>query len=209
MGTHYLIDRHKNPVANSEINDVHFAESGSSLTNGNFIVRVPSDVRLFADPTDLTDLFNKKYIGLLANYPGFTRITSDELSITGALADAANSNEVAIGDRCTTTIFRTGSVLQSIPVGLTPPNATEAIVTWETYTTTSDQPKNDHGTETYTETPSSNVTVEVSFNNGVSYQSVTDQGIFTILIPDQGAVFIIRFTGQTDLIGLASWAVIY
>ena len=63
---------------------------------------------------------------------------------------------------------------------------------------------------TYQEQSGSVLTVDVSFNNGGTFNTVNDGSLFLIAPIDQGSQFIIRFTnGGSDKRWVGSWAVIF
>lgn len=214
MSTHYLVDMHTSPVTNSEINDVRFAANGQTVLGGNFVVRLQDGVSIGnTPPTSLTDLLTKKYAGLLAFYPGYTRITFDDFLDASGI-DITTSTGISAGGRCTTSLAGDGSsVFVSLPTALTGPTPTQAIITFETHDVTSDSPRDDRTQRTYQETvPGAVGTCEVSFNGGVSFLPTTDAGLLNIPLPDQGISFVFRFTAGAVFparVFLGSWAVIY
>lgn len=214
MSTHYLIDLHTTPFANSEINDVRFSKTGETLLGGNFIVRLPDGISIGpVNPTDLTDLLTKKYAGLLAFYAGYTRITYDDL-LDAANIDLPACVNASVGDRSTIRIPRTGtSVLQSLPTPLIGAAPVECVVTYETFDTPWTSPIDGRGTRTYTETvPGVVSTCDVSFNGGATFLSTTDGGLLNIPPADQGTSFVFRVTSTGAFganVSLGSWAVLY
>lgn len=215
MSTHYLIDLHTNPVANSEINDVRFSATGSTILGGNFIVRVPDGVSIgTTPPTDLTDLLTKKYQGLLAFHSGYTQITFDDF-LDATNFDIANSSLTASSDRVGTCITGIpGGIYQSLPVALTGPAPVQAVILFETFDVTADYPLADRTTRTYSETdPGAVGTCDVSFNGGVSFiTGVTEGSLINIAGPDQGTSFVFRFNAGLvfpSRVFIGSWAVLY
>lgn len=210
MSTHYLIDAHTTPIANSEINDVRFSTIGESVLNGSFIVRLPDGVSLgAAPPTDLTDLLTKKHTGLLAFYAGYTRITFDDL-LDPADLDPSSSTGVSLGDRGSVSIYP-GGILQTdvVPLtGLAPP---EAITTWEVATRNYIDASGDPIQAVYQEQdPTALMTCDVSFNGGGTFNPVTDGQFFNVPVPDQGTNLVFRWTNtSSSRVYLTSWAVIY
>lgn len=215
MSTHYLIDLHTNPVANSEINDVRFSAAGSSVLGGNFIIRVSDGVSLgTVPPTDLTDLLTKKYQGLMAFHPGYTRITFDDL-LDATNVDLVNSALIVSSDRVGCSIVGLpGGIFQSLPVALTGPAPVQAVIAFETFDVTDDYPMLDRTSRTYSETdPGAVGTCDVSFNGGITFLTgATDGGLINIPIPDQGTSFVFRFNAGSVFparVFLGSWAVLY
>jgi hypothetical protein len=92
------------------------------------------------------------------------------------------------------------------------PIPTQTFLTWETY----NYLENDTATATYVrqwnELPSipANVTCQVSFNGGITYNPVLDSEVFSVPIPDQGSQFIIRLTNTSpSRLSIGSWLVVY
>jgi len=214
MGTVYLIDAHNTVLANSEINDTIPLEAGESqLINGSFVVRVPFGIPIDGTPEDLAELETQKFAGLLAFFPGFTYIDYDDgLDATGW--DTTNSEGVRLGSRMTTSIADTGT-LQASPITLTGPAPSTAIITWEVFEVTPPgdatyDPKDGTFSRLYTEADASNLQCQVSFDNGSSWNIVTDGVLFTVPFADQGTDFIIQFTTATSgRFWIGSWAVLY
>lgn len=214
MSTHYFVDAHTSPFADSQINDVRVPDpnTGESLLNSNFIVRIPTGVAI-DNPADLNELLTNKYVGQLAFFTGFANIIFDDLLDTADI-NAATSLAVQLGERSTNSVHPSG-ILESDPIALggTP---VQAIIAWEVF----DVIDTDTGASatdptaridrTYREQSGALLTVDVSFNNGSTYNTVNDGSLFLIALVDQGSQFIIRFTnpGSTKL-WVGSWAVIF
>lgn len=213
MSTYYLIDATTSPIANSEINNVTTTPGGTVVLGGNFVVRVPDGVSLGPDnPTDLTDLENKKYAGLLAFYAGYTRIAFDSLlDATGV--NAATSTQVVLGERSTIRLLGYGgNLFESNPVVLSGGAPSQAVVTYETFLFENADPIVGRIQRTYEEVPPASVsTCQVSFNGGATWVTTTDGTLLNIAPADQGTSFIIRIASTVfaDSVGLGSWAVIY
>lgn len=214
MSTHYFVDAHTSPFANSQINDVRVPDpnTGESLLNSNFIIRIPTGVAI-DNPADLNELITNKYVGQLAFYTGFANTIFDDLLDTVDI-NAGASTSVQLGDRSTISVHPAG-ILESDPIALggTP---TQALVTWEVFavldtdtgaTATNPTARIDR---TYQEQSGSVLTVDVSFNNGSTFNTVNDGSLFLIAPIDQGNQFIIRFTNSgSDKRWVGSWAVIF
>lgn len=217
MSTHYLIDAHTTPMANSEINDIRFSPvNDTSPVNGNFIVRVDDglDVRP-EDVTGLTNLLAQKYAELLVSFPGFSNIVYDDmLDATGV--DMANSVGLLTGERGVialgpTQVFgapepelRTATVV----LGGSP---TECVVTWEVFSISRADPRDGRMVRSYVEESPADVLCNVSFNNWASTNAVTDGTLLNIPIPDQGTQLVLGFvpSGAITRRYFGSWAVTY
>jgi hypothetical protein len=218
MGTHYLIDAHTSPIANSEINDVRFSPaSDTSPINGNFVVRVSDSLDVVPESvTGLNDLLTKKYQEVLAANPGFSNIVYDDmLDATGV--DLVNSVGVLTGDRGSIAfapaqiLAPPGPFLQTamVVLGGTP---AEAIITWEVFTVSRDNSRDGRMVRSYVEEDTADAVVSVSFDNGASTNVVTDGSLFNIPAPDQGNQMILYFGPSVVLPPrryIGSWAVIY
>ncbi len=211
MSAHYLVDIFSTPISTAPINDVRYPTDGQSVVNGNFVVLVPDNVSVQL-PTDLSDLITKKYAGLLASYAGFTTIVRDDLlDSTGIDFGSPNTTKGFFGERGSISLSVGGS-LQSVvePLGSTP---TQVVVTWELYYYVESNPIDGPIVHTFSElsTDSSNATVQVSFNGGVTFTSVTDGFVLNIALADQGSDFVFQITNATpdSRIWVGSWSVIF
>lgn len=214
MSTHYFVDAHTNPIADSQINDVRVPDpnTGESLLNSNFVIRIPTGVAI-DNPADLNELIANKYVGQLAFYTGFANIIFDDM-LDAVDLNVSASNAVQLGERATNSVQPAG-ILESDPIALggTP---TQALVTWEVFaildtdtggTAVDPTARIDR---TYQEQSGSALTVDVSFNNGGTFNTVNDGSLFLIAPIDQGSQFIIRFTNPgSDKRWVGSWAVIF
>ena len=218
MGTLYLIDGHNAVLADSEINDTIPLETGDfQLINGSFVIRVPFGVPIDGTPSNLAELEVQKFTGLLSFYPGFPYIDYDDgIDATGW--DTALSQGVRLGERMTTSIADLG-VLTSTMIALTGPAPANALIDWEVFATTRpadpdgdvDDPKNGIFSRRYVEITASDLTCEVSFDNGANWNTVTDGVLFPIPLADQGTQFKIRFTNNVSGARrwMGSWAALY
>jgi len=218
MGTHYLIDAHTAPIANSEINDIRFSPANdTSPVNGNFVVRIDDalDVRP-EQVTSLNNLLTQKYQEVLAAYPGFSNIVYDDM-LDAAGVDTLNSVGVLLGDRNTiafapaTILAPPGPLLQTamMVLGGSP---TECVVTWEVFSIGVSDPRDGRMVRSYVEEDPADAVVSVSFDNGVSTNSVSDGSLLNIPIPDQGNQMILYFGPNVTAPPrryIGSWAVIY
>lgn len=213
MSTLYLIDGHNAVLANSEINDTIPIESGSQLINGSFVVRVPFGVPIDGTPSSLAELETQKFAGLLAFYPGFTFIDYDDgYDATGW--DTAASQGVRLGERGAVSLVDTG-ILTSNLVALSGPSPANALITWEVSEVTGpsdpvDNAKDGTLARRYVEQSAADFQCEVTFDNGVNWNTVTDGVLFPIPLAEQGTQFMIRLTNSSgDRRWTGSWAVLY
>jgi len=219
VSTHYLID-----LFTDVINDVVTTTTYPPQTRvtGNYVVRVPDDVSV-QDPVDLADLLTKKYQGILGSHGLFTQITYD------ALLDAANVNlpqsqGVFSGERGLIGLYPTDLVnptpfLQTDAFSISwsggGAGPAQAIVTYELFTYVDVDDADGSFQRYYQElSPDVHVTVEISFDNGVTFLSATDKSLVSIPISARGTQVILRFTRSTDVssvarVFLGSWAVLY
>lgn len=220
MTTHYLIDAHTTPIADSQINDVRFNPPGNtSPVNGNFVIRVSDSLDIQPElVTDLNDLLTLKYTEVLAAYPGFSNIIYDDmLDPTGV--DTTNSSGVLLGDRGS--ISLAPSQLTAPPEPLLQMNVVtvggapgECVVVWELYSISLDNPRNGRLVRSYTEEDPSDLSAYISWDNGSSWNIVTSGSLLNIPLANQGTQMILQFLvgtafgfGERRYVG--SWAVIY
>lgn len=213
MGQHYLIDLFGNPVATARIIDVQDPTTGTTLLNGSFIIRVPGGIQVI-NPANVTDLLNQKYQNLLANNPTFTRITFDDL-LDATHVDPTSGPGI-FGQRGTISIAPGGTFVSIINGGagtpLTGATPLQALVTWEVFSVTDADPSTGLLQRTYNELTSdpSNLTCDVSFNGGITFNATTDSSVILIDVPDQGNAFIVKYTNVTQgRLYLGSWALVY
>lgn len=206
MSAHYLIDLFANPVSGARVIDVRNPPNLQSVINGSFIIRVPNGVQVVR-PAGVTDLITQKYQGLLAANAGFTHITFDDLLDATHLSGGTGT---VFGQRGTIALLPSGTTSSvSTPLASTP---TQAFLTWEVFSVSDTDPYNDRFQRTYTEQPAipSNIAVQVSFNNGSTYNAVNDSAVLNIPLASQGSNFIIQFTNaSTGRLFIGSWAVVY
>lgn len=208
MSILYLIDSQTSPVTDSTILEVAFSSNTIDFTGG-FVVRVADELNFDPDNIDdVSDIVTAKYGALLSFYPGFGNIVFDDL-LDAAGIDAATASGCAIGGRNSFFVFNSGQVdTVAVALGGTP---SQAIVTWETFElgSGSSNDKTGRARLEYSEALASDITVDASFNNGSTFNTVTDGGLFNIPAPDQGSNLILRFSNSGNGRGISSWAVIY
>jgi len=209
--SHYLVDIHSPSFPMSRILDVVEAPMGTSPMNGGGVIRVPDYIQV-QDPTNTMDLVAKKYAGLLAYYAGFSYVTYDDFLDIAGIDLTAPLLRGIFGERGAVSIFEVGSAgaLFSTTSMLSGPAPTQAVITWETYSVAVSDLALARLQRTYTEEPASDLTCEVSFDNGVNWYTVSDGAVFNIPLIGQGTDFKIRFAntaGSRRYVG--SWAVIY
>ncbi len=210
MGAHYLIDQYATPTSTAAIHDVRYPTDGETVTTGHFIIRVPDGVSV-KRPIDLTDLITKKYDGLLAANAGYAYIDFDDLLDTSGL-DLIATTKVTLGDRNQIALFPAG-VLQSNTVALAGAAPSQAIITWEVYQVSDTAPSTDRMVRTYAELPTTSTysTVQVSFDNGLTFLPATDGGLLNIPLISQGTDFIFQITNAhaSLRVRVGSWAIVY
>jgi hypothetical protein len=213
LSAYYLVDTFTSPVANSRIIDVEEPSDLQVTLNGAFVVRVPDGVQV-VNPTDVTDLLTQKYQGLLADNAGFLYCTYDDLLDSTHVDPTAGPG--MFGQRSLIALAPGGTFVSVINAGagtpLTGSAPGTALVTWEVFSVTDADPSSGILVRTYTELPSvpSNLTCEVSFNGGSTYNPTTDSSVLNVVGGDQGTAFIIQLTNVTQgRLYLGSWAVVY
>ncbi len=213
MSTLYIFDAHTNPISGSDLNEVRYNANSAPLT-GHFVVRAPTDMPLAAEQQNLANLLTEKYAAVLAYFSTFANIVYEDFTTTPGV-DTANSPGSSVGVRCTTKLGRrvsgVGGVLQT---NMTVLGGAPSVVsvTWEAFQVGTTNPVNGRLTQQFQELASSNLTVEVSFNNGATWTAVTDRAIQNIAVPDQGTDLVLRFTNASSPMSpvwLGSWAVLF
>ena len=215
MTAHFLVDLFGNPMfplTNSPIIDVRESNNQQSLVNGCFLVRVPDFIQI-TRPTNLGNLLTQKYQGLLSFYAGFGNVAYDDFIDPAHVNMAYPNTKARVGQRNTIAVAPSGylqSSLYTLPWSGAPPGPVVAVVVWEAFDYVDSDPKTGRFMRNYRERPASGFTVQVSFDNGSNWNTVTSEGVFNISPAQQGVDFIIRFQNMTanDLY-LGSWAVVY
>lgn len=206
MSTHYLIEGHTSPVTSSDIQSVHYNTDHSALTGG-FVIRVSEDMPLDAEPSSFSALLSGKYASMLTFYSVFANVAFEDFTDTPNI-DFTNSTGVHSGVRGCTKLNPTGVLRTTMAaLGSTP---AQCVVLWESFEIVNTNPANGRLTREYRDQLASDFTVEVSFNNGSTWTTATDQALLTIAGPDQGNQLILRVTNTSGLTRyLGSWAVLY
>jgi hypothetical protein len=216
MGSLYLIDTHSAVLANSKINDTVSSPAGFATDipiRGSFVVNVPFDVPLDGIPQDLGDLITKKYLGILAMYPGYQNILFDEqIDSVGWVFPPTLGGSVAIGtmgNRQTNSVVSNGTLESGTTVLASNPQT--CVLRWEAFEYTYDDTTSVQGQRNYREADPDWFVVLVSFNGGSTWNIVQNGLIFSIPLVDQGANFRIAFqrTGPIQKLYLGSWALVY
>ena len=213
MSSHYLVDLFDSPLFPmlSRIIDVQQPSGGQSLANGCLVIRVPDYVPI-TRPTNLGDLLNQKYLGMLAYYAGFGNIDYDAL-LDSTGFDLVNSLKVRLGSLNTVALAPTGhlqSNVYALPWTGPPPGPTVAVITWEAFNYVDSDPKAARLVRTYQELASTVLQCTVSFDGGAHWNTVYDGGVFNIPPGQQGTNFLIHFVNPSGSdVFLGSWAVIY
>lgn len=213
MSTLYIFDAHTNPISGSDLNEVRYNVSSAPMT-GHFVVRVPADMPLAAEQQTLSNLLTAKYAAVLTYFSTFANVVYEDFTTTPGV-DVANSPGSSVGVRCTTKLGRrvggSGGVLRTSTtvIGGAP---SVVSVTWEAFRVVNTNPVDGRLTQQFEELPSSDLTVEASFNNGATWTAVADRAIQNIAVPDQGTNLVLRFTNAsspTAPVWLGSWAVLF
>lgn len=225
MSQYYLIDLFDTtatsvtpPTSGAPIISVASAPpSGQVLSNGAFVVRLPDIASLInpvtGEPTvpqNLGDLLAFKYQGLLSFFAGSTHITYDDLLDTSGINLSASNSAGTFGAKGSIAL-NPGATLTSnaISIATMPANG---VLTWEVFQNLDTDPATGRFLRTYQERPSTSTytSAQISFNNGSSFHSVSDQLAFNISPADQGSTVIVKITNNSpSKLGVGSWALIY
>lgn len=211
MGTLYLIDAHDTVLLNSKINDVANVKVGEThKLRGSFPINVPFDIPIDGAPTDLNDLITKKYLGILAIYPGFNHILFDE-QIDGSDWVAVGGSTYTHGFRQTNSIGGNPSDYLVSAVQTLASTPTVAVIRYEFFQYIDTDPASGQYTRSYQDiTSASDIEVTVSFNGGAGYINCSNGTLLNIPLGSQGNQFRIqahRTAGTPAYIG--SWAIVY
>jgi hypothetical protein len=213
MGTLYLVDAHNTVLLNSKIHDVvNLLAGDTQALRGSFPINVPFDVPIDGAPTDLNDLITKKYLGILAVYPGFNHILFDEQIDALDWLPTAFGSSFTLGSRQTNGVlggtsdylYSTTQVMASTP--------TVAVIRYEFFQYIESDPASGQYTRSYQDiTTDPDIEVQVSFNNGNTFTNVSNGSVVNIPIGDQGNQFQIQFhrSSAGTPVNIGSWAVVY
>jgi hypothetical protein len=213
MSTFYLMDMHVPVIANSRIVDVIMTTSPTEeiRVDGLTPIKIPEGVRVL-NPANLPDLLAQKYAGILAQYPGFTKILFDDLlDPSGVQIAGPPSNFRKSGSRSTIGgNFRTVATAALSTIS-------ECVFVCEHYTWKYVDSKNSRIERYYIEEPETLHTSQVSVNGGTTFATTTSGNAITLLVGDQGSSVVIEFLSNLSsnlsvnnrLVHTGSWAVIY
>jgi len=205
MSTYYMID-----LFDDNINGVETPPNGQVPMVGTYVVRVPQGVSV-QNPTTLATLLTQKYDAIFANHGGFANQEFDDLlDATGINAGATSG--CSLGKRGSLSLFPNG-VLQTnmTPLATT---ATQAIVNFEVFEVVDTDPATGRFDRTYKEIPITplDITCQVSFDNGASFLTVTEDSLLSVPGANQGNQMILKFTNITSpgrRLFLGGWSVVY
>jgi len=209
MSIYYLIDPF---TAAGDITDVITGSPSLNPINatGSTVIRIPDGVALNDDPTNLADLLNEKYDGLLAFYAGFTDIVADACMdpLTVDLVGPPVSTGVLVSEGYVHHCILPSGNLRTVNAPLTSA-PTAVIVVWETYRLTTTDNATTRLTREYVEDDTVLVTCDVDFGGASPVLNVTNGAVTNIPVADQFTNLILTFT-NTDpgRVYLGSWAVI-
>jgi len=86
--------------------------------------------------------------------------------------------------------------------------STQVVLTWESYRFTDNDDRTERFQRVYDET--ADLTCQVSFNGGVTFNPTTDGAVLNIPVPDQGASLQVQFFNPAGYrVYLGSWALIF
>lgn len=214
MSDHYLFDISAPTILTAPIREIRRGVSSSPVL-GSFVVRVPDGLDLGpTPPTDFQSLVTAKVTARLAYYAGFAAIASDELAESPSIDPffPSGSMGVQVGER--------GSGVRILPGGssfftstLFPLVSTpaQAIFTWEVYSITHADYRDNYPVKTYTEmSPNLTCVAAISFNGGTNYTPATDGALVNISPGIQGNSLKVGIenTGAGPIY-VASWSLVY
>lgn len=213
MTTYYLVDMHvpngSLRSASRIVDTLETTSPGSEFrVDGLVPIRVPDGVRV-VNPTSLDDLLTQKYLGILAQYPGFTHIASDDFLDDTGVDPALGLANRKTGWRAT---MAGGVETVAITLGLT---VSQCILVFETFTWRITDSVTDRVARFYIEEPESLHDVSMSVN-GTDFTSNVNSGALIEIVPaEQGHTLKIQFGSQTTpdaplrLVNWGSWALVY
>jgi len=206
--TYYLFD-----VASSNISQADVKETAANASivafQGYFPVRIPSNIVLNGfPPATFSSLISSKIQALISYYGAFVGVEYDDM-IDNPSIDMAATTGVQVGSRGSVLLQVNGVVTTTMAnLSGTP---SEVVFTWEVYRVNYSDPKDGTLSKTLQEESAFDFTVELSFDNGSTFNTVTDGVLFSIPVPSQGSQFIARFTNDNSGIPeyLGFWTLLY
>ncbi len=205
-----MVDLFATPISSARISDVR---QGSTVPlSGNMVIKVPDTISV-QNPSDVTDLVTKKHLGILALYAGYPNIVYDDLLDATDVDTGATNVAGLFGDRNVISVLP-GACFQSTTVVLgSAPSS--AVVTWETYSQSMSDVKDERAQPSYIEESSASAgfVCDVSFDNGATFTTAFDGITVNIPLISQGTNFILRLTnlssGPTRDLRVGSWALVF
>jgi hypothetical protein len=198
----FLLSKFDESIQHPFVGDIDFP------IGGLFIVDLPDGSQI-TDPTDYTDLKSKKSAAILAMYPDFPNIVYNELHNAFAINTSAPGHRALLGDYewILTALDVDNGRVTTVTSALAG-TAIELVPLWAVFQlnfTTGDANQID---AYYVEADPSDITVEISVDGGITYDTATSNVALTPTVP--GASMILRFTNSSvNNIYLAYYAVVY
>jgi hypothetical protein len=212
VSTYFLFDMHVPTIEDARIVDaIITSDPGAEFrVDGLTPIRVPGGVHV-ENPANLADLLQKKYQGILAQYPGFANIIHDDL--------LDGDDVVPIGMTKSGSRGMVGGKFQSTAVDVSGMTSavTQCILVYEHYTWRYVDRKDGRIERYYVEEPESAHTARVSVNGGSAW-NVTTSGALLVPEPvEQGSSVIVELLEQNSLdtatnrrvVMCGSWALIF
>lgn len=218
MSTYYLVDMHVNGTdeatiaANARIVDVILTTSNTAefRCDGLVPIKIPEGVKI-NNPSSVQDLLDQKYLGVLAQFPGFTNILSDSfIDATGVQLTSLPTAMRKSGLRSTIGgTFRTTAATAALTV-------TQAILLYEHYTWRYVDSRDGRVERYYVEASETSLTAGLRVKAGSAFQTTTSGSLVEFLVADQGTAVQVEFLASNPdfyidnrLVHTGSWAVIY
>lgn len=193
MSLKFLINKFDGTIKHSYVSTIDFSISGL------FIVDVPDGVNL-ATPTDYADLKTKKSASFLTLYPDFTNVEYNELDNDTAVNTAATGHRAHTGhyewmlpakDTDNGQITTNVAVIVGSPVQVVP--------FWSVYELQWSAGYANDLQATYIEHDTTDLVVDISLDNGATWDVVTDQLAYNPTVTGTNMIWRFKNQGVTDL----------
>jgi hypothetical protein len=210
MSTLYLVS-----LFTDQVSDVIYSDGVPKRVTGNYVIRVPDDV-IVKNPTSISNLLTQKYASILANNGLFGQVIYDDMLDTVDI-NSVQSSGVTLGTKGMNSIYDGGTLTTDVfPFTWGGPGSgpSQSIMTYEVFQYIDSDGKTTPYERSYQEVAPGDapISVQVSFNGGANWMSVTDKNLINVSLSNQGANLVVRFIHTGTPSGryfIGSWAVLF
>lgn len=215
MAAYYLFDMHVANMAGARLVDtITTSEPGEELrVDGLTPIRIPDGVYV-GTPANLAELLQRKYVGILAQYPGFSHVVYDDLLVADDVVSSSRGTK--LGARAS---IAGGFESVAVDVSDVTTAIAQFVLVYEHFTWRYEIPRDGHIQRYYVEEPEAAHRARVSVNGGGAY-AITSSGSLVAVEPsEQGttvrvelipfATEVVDAATQRRVVSSGSWALLF